>query len=255
MCEIIRRERFQTVPCTVQKDNRNILKSALETKLSALNHIYSVYDRYSKDWETACKRFCSTCCTRNLTLTSIEAYKIAEHLQNTGQSLLIEKLSAGSDIRRFQPLITTNELADLCMQGMEIPEEESDPKWGSCPFLENDECPVYEVRPFGCRCMISAQNCNETGYADMEPFIVTVNNVFLQYIEHIDADGYTGNMTDMLVFMGHKENRDLYANALLKKVFDDLISNRQVGVLMIPPEHKVKIKPILKALQNFDLEK
>ncbi|QTA79703.1 Putative zinc- or iron-chelating domain-containing protein [Desulfonema limicola] len=231
------------------------MKSALKTKLAALEHIYLVYDRYSQDWETACRRFCSRCCTRNLIVTSIEAYKIAEYLENRGESFLIEKLSASADLRRFQPLITTNKMAELCSNGREIPEEESNPQWGPCPLLENDECPVYEVRPFGCRCMVSSQDCNKTGYADMEPFIVTVNNVFLQYIEHIDADGYTGNLTDMLIFMGHLENRSLFEKGVLKTASENLISNHQAGVLMIPPEHQLRIKPILKALQDFDLKK
>lgn len=228
------------------------MKSALETKLDALDHIYSVYEKYSQSWETSCKHFCSKCCTTNLTLTSIEAYKIAVHIKNINLSSLIENLVSGKDVKRFKPLITTNELADLCVQGREIPEEENRSEWGKCPFLENDECPVYEVRPFGCRCMVSAQDCNETGYADMTSFIVSVNNVFLQFIEHIDADGYTGNFTDMLVFMGEEKNRRAFGRGLTGKDYDNLISNRQAKVLMVPPEHQLKIKPIIEALQNFE---
>ena len=51
------------------------------------------------------------------------------------------------------------------------------------------------------------------------------------------------------------ENRVLFENGLLKKVPDNLISSRQTRVLMIPPKYQEKIKPILKALQNFDLKK
>ena len=33
--------------------------------------------------------------------------------------------------------------------------ETLDPSWGACPLLFNDACPIYTLRPFGCRCMVS----------------------------------------------------------------------------------------------------
>ncbi len=133
----------------------------LDTKLIVLNQIYKIYDEFAETLDVACKQHCAQCCTRNVTLTTLEGYKIADYLISNGKSDLFAKLKDESDKKRFQPLTTTNQLAEICMRGQEPPEEENDPSWGSCPFLTNNECPVYPVRPFGCRCFVSKQNCSE----------------------------------------------------------------------------------------------
>ena len=127
----------------------------LYTKLDVLNQIYKIYDAATESLEVACQKYCSTCCTRNVTMTSLEGYKIADHLIENSKSELFKKIKAKSYKKRFQPKITTNKIADLCIQGKEIPDEEIDSSWGSCPLLINDECPIYMVRPFNCRCMVS----------------------------------------------------------------------------------------------------
>ncbi|GBC62792.1 hypothetical protein DENIS_3769 [Desulfonema ishimotonii] len=221
-----------------------------DMKLAALAHIYKVYDEFSAGTAVACKRHCARCCTRNVTLTTLEAYALLQGMADSDRATLLERLRAEADKKRFQPRITTNALADRCVRGEEIPEEESDPAWGSCPFLTDDECPIYTLRPFGCRCMVSARDCRETGYADMAPFTVTVSNLFLQHIEHFDADGCSGNLTDVLLFMADGENCRKYREGKLKAP-EGLLPNRQASVLMIPPEHRERIRPILEAIRRF----
>jgi len=46
-------------------------------------------------------------------------------------------------------------------------------------------------------------------------------------------------------------NRYNYKRNTLNNSDIGLIPNLKITVLMIPPEHRVKIKPILKALQNI----
>ncbi|QTA92448.1 YkgJ family cysteine cluster protein [Desulfonema magnum] len=223
----------------------------LDTKLVVLNQIYKIYDEFAATLDVACKQYCAQCCTRNVTLTTLEGYKIAHYLISNGKSDLFEKLKDASHKKRFQPLTTTNQLAEICMRGDEPPEEENDPSWGRCPFLTDNECPVYPVRPFGCRCFVSKQNCSETGYADTEPFVIAVNNVFLQFIEHIDAQGFSGNLTDVLLFMASDNNRQCYKDSTLTNPCDGLISNAPIKVVLVSPEHKDKAEPILRSLQSI----
>ncbi len=222
----------------------------LNIKLSLLEHIYKVYEEFAEHLNVACRRYCSLCCTRNVTLTTLEGYKIIEYLTANNKSYLLEKIKAESHKNRFQPRITINRLAEMCMQDEDIPEEESLAEWGKCPFLQDNECPLYPVRPFGCRCFVSKQICGEKGEAVAEPFVITVNNLFLQYIEHIDIQGYFGNMTDITLFLESESNCNDYRNGILKDHFKSLIINQPAKILMIPPEHRERIKPVLKAIQN-----
>ncbi len=224
----------------------------VEIRLAVLDRIYAIYDDFAGELDVACRKYCALCCTCNVTLTTLEGYQIAKDLIATGQSHLLEKMQAESGRKRFQPAVTINALAEDCMQGKEPPEETSDPAWGPCPLLKDAECPFYRVRPFGCRCMLSKQNCQETGFAEMDSLVLTVNNVFLQYIEHIDARGFSGNLTDVLAFMASIENRRQYKTNHLPNTPANLITNRPIKVLMIPPEHRPEIKPILNSLNSIN---
>jgi Fe-S-cluster containining protein len=225
----------------------------INTKLAVLDQIYRVYDDFAGKLDLACQRYCANCCTCNVTLTTLEGYKIARHLISSGRSSLFEKLPSVLSSKRFQPVVTINKLAELCALEMDLPLESSDPAWGPCPLLKNDECIVYSQRPFGCRCMVSKHNCRETGYADMDPLVLTVNNVCLQYIEHIDAHGFTGNLSDVLGEIAKEQNRQKYKSSKLKVAGTSLISNRPIKVLMIPPEHRLEVKPILVSLNSIQV--
>lgn len=223
----------------------------IQEKLRVLDHIYAVHAGFIAGQETACGRQCDRCCTRNVTLTTLEAYQIATHLEASGKTGLFERLASAIDLPRFMPLVTTNGLADICLRGDDPPEEAIDPDWGACPLLTNGECPLYAVRPFGCRCMVSARRCDGTGAAEMAPLVVTVNNVILQYIEHIDRDGWSGNLTDLLIFMASEENRRRYHDGILNRPPAGMIRNQPVRALMVPPRHRQQIAPLLAALQQI----
>ena len=225
----------------------------VNTKLAVLDQIYRVYDDFTGKLDLACQKYCAHCCTCNVTLTTLEGYRIARHLISSGHSSLFEKLQSVLSSKRFQPVVTTNKLAELCALGKDLPLESSDPAWGPCPLLKNDQCIVYSQRPFGGRCMVSKHNCRETGYADMDPLVLTVNNVCLQYIEHIDAHGFTGNLSDVLGVMAKEQNRQHYKSNKLKVAGTSLIANHPIKVLMIPPEHRHEVKPILDALNSIQV--
>ena len=102
----------------------------------------------------------------------------------------------------------------------------------------------------GCRCMMSKTICAETGYADIDAFTLTVVNLFNQFIEHLDQNGMTGNLMDVLLFLDDKNNLVAYQSDEMKTTAKGLIPNSPIPVLMIPPEHRELVEPLLKALKK-----
>jgi len=220
----------------------------LEQRLMVLKKIYGLYNDVTKHLDVACKKYCAACCTPNVTMTTIEGYLIADHMISNGQADVFENIRAKRSKNRFKPKITTNRLADLCMKGDDPPEEEKKHSNKSCPVLQDNLCPIYEVRPFGCRCFISTHDCNKKGYAEVDPFVMTLNTLFMQFIEHIDSKGFSGNFADILSLMASNENRGNYKRNILTYPDADFVSNLKIKVLMVPPEHRMKVKPVLDAL-------
>ncbi len=223
----------------------------LEQRLDILNKIYGLYNDVAKNPDVACKKYCSACCTPNVTMTTLEGYLIAEHMISNGQSDVFENIQAKTSKHRFKPQITTNRLADLCMKGDDPPEENKTYSKESCPVLKDNLCPIYEVRPFGCRCFISTHDCSKAGYAEVDPFGMTVSTLFMQFVEHIDFMGFSGNFADIMLLMASKENRDHYKMNILAHPGAGFVSNFKIKVLMVPPEHRMKVKPLLDALLSI----
>lgn len=225
----------------------------IHTKLRILEDIYSIHEGFAADRIVACDRYCSTCCTRNVTMTALEGYKILQHLTSIRKMEYLQKVSRDRHQNRFCPEITINHLASLWVRGEDAPGEEGCDAEGKCPLLEDDLCAVYPVRPFGCRCFFSEKNCADTGFADLDPYVLTVNTLFLQFIEHVDAGGLFGNLTDIVLFLEKLENRNVYANNGPLHQKGPLLLNRPIPALLIPPEHQDRIGGILSKLQNIKI--
>ena len=223
----------------------------LEKRLIVINKIYQLYNDAITNLDVACKKYCSACCTPNVTMTTIEGYLIADHMILNGQTDLFEVIQSRISKNRFKPKITFNKIADLCRKGSDPPEEEKTYSNKSCPALKDNLCPIYKVRPFGCRCFISKHDCSKAGYAEVDPFDMTVNTLFMQFVEHIDFMGSSGNFADVLLLMASNENRENYKKNTLKHPGTDFVSNLEIKVLMIPPEHRMKVKPVLDALLSI----
>lgn len=225
----------------------------LNAKLTLLEHMVDIYDGFVGEFDLACEKYCAHCCTANVTMTTLEGYRIISHLQKTGETQYLETIARQSHPDRFSPQVSINRMADICARDDDPPEEELNPEAGPCPILAKDACPLYAVRPFGCRGMVSARNCGQTGFADMDPFILTVNDVFLQYLEHVDAQGYTGNFADVMQFLDSDENRQNYAAGQLGAPPARLVANQPVFVLMIPPEHRERVQPLLTQIRSIQV--
>ena len=225
----------------------------LAKRISVLDKIYAIYDDFVAKLDLACKEKCTYCCTTHVTLTTLEGYRIISRRTSNHKADLIQKVKLNLTQQRFQPKITTNHLATLCAEGIEPPYETSEPEGKKCSLLADSLCAIYKWRPFGCRCLVSRYNCREKGYAEIDDFVLSVNTVFLQTIEHVDVNGCTGNLMDVLNVMSSEHNQTAYENNALNCQNAGLISNHPLKVLMIPPEHRPRMEPILQALRQIKL--
>ena len=232
----------------------------IATKIDMLVGIYKVYDDFSKNLTMACKRGCATCCTENVTMTTLEGYCILKHLLSKEKTDLLHAFHGTAQRGRFQPTLSTNELAALCLRGEDPPEEDNDGSGAACPFLRHSECAIYPWRPFGCRCFFSTEVCASVAYAVVSPFLLTVNTVFLQFIEHIDTGGLFGNMNDVLRFLGSETRCSYYETYATVNSLDRLdglggiARNMAIPALLVPPEHQQRLKPILEELGKIGMQ-
>ena len=217
-------------------------------KLAVLEQLYKLYSEFINTLEVCCKRFCAFCCTKNVTITTLEGAYIINQMSGNEKEDFFRDLDPDQSKERFIPKMTMNQMADCCKNGGTPHEEEINPDWTPCFLLKGKECPVYLFRPFGCRCLVSTVPCGETGFAQIDSFILTVNTIFQQYIEHIDLQGVTGNIIDVLGHLkSEKFRQDYQRNEIVKGT--NLISNFSLTCLMIPPEHRERVRPILRSIQ------
>lgn len=208
-------------------------------RLKLLREIYRIHDEFIGGFDTVCKKSCSCCCTQNVTATSLEVRLILNHWKTESGSNGLALVGAAGPGPRFQPRMTLNQLADRCVKGLDIPEESANPTTEPCPLLLENICRIYEVRPFGCRAMVSQTDCASSGKAHMPDYILTVNNVFLQYIEALDEAGVQGNLIDVLLYSAAPRTPGLR-----------VVKNHSLPVLMVPPEHRHRIRPLIDALSR-----
>ena len=224
---------------------------AIMMKLKVLEQVCEVYADFVSGLDIECRRYCSVCCTSDVTITTLEGFRVLDYLDPKGEEVLHSRIQAMACEQRFQPKVTINRIAEICINGEDLPEEKKGEKSGSCPFLTENECPIYPVRPFGCRCMVSKHNCKNSGFAEIDDYTLAVNNLFLQVIEHIDSGGCTGNLADILIRLSSCDKKTVYLKETRYEPERTLISNRPIKVMMIPSEYREKIQPVLKALQGI----
>jgi hypothetical protein len=226
----------------------------IEDRCERLKSIYSIYDAFIAGTPKACRKHCAWCCTCNVTATTLEGWLVHEQLRSSGgagPAAVLEALPGIAPARRFQPRVTINGMARLCMQGRPLPDELNDPAAGVCPLIEGDVCPIYELRPFGCRAMLSTVACDCGGEAAMPPLILTVNNIVMQFIEALDAPGASGNLLDILKHFSDPDRRRVYEEGQDLSWSQPLVPNQSIPVLMIPPRHRKAVQPLLESLSKF----
>jgi hypothetical protein len=235
-----------TSGCSEQTMNPN-------DKLSLLEKVYGLYDRFTEGLDVSCRPRCCTCCTTDVVMTTLEGFFILKNATAEQKKWIMARLIMKPHPNRFRPEITLNRMGELYAQGKEIPEEKDHLPDGVCPLLEKGLCSIYPIRPFGCRCLISKHVCKKTGFAEMDFFWVTVNTLFLQFIEHIDATGLTGNLTDVLLFYKTGENVPAYEKIEKLPRNECLVQNQPIRMLLVPSEHQKQAEDIYCELQQVVL--
>jgi len=167
-----------------------------------LASLYDAFAQWAGTFAFACRKGCATCCTRSVTMTSLEGDGIMTFLAEGDR---LSELAASA----FQPTAnrmgrigrmgqcTTNTFVAAHLRGESVEEAES---WDlrPCPFLKEENCTIYPVRPFGCRLFASQDPCAASGVAEMPPGYLAGATTMLQCIEHLDNGGRWGTMVELL---------------------------------------------------------
>jgi Fe-S-cluster containining protein len=220
------------------------------TRLGILEKIYALHADYCGPFALACGPGCARCCTANVTLTTLEALRIVHHWRDQGRGAPLELLTAAARQPRFQPALTINRMAALCLQGAEVPDEAADPAVGPCPLLAADRCSIYPARPLACRAMVSRAACPQGGAADMPEAILGANHLLMQFIEALDLHGASANLTDALLFLLQPAQLAAYTSGMPITAAPPLTPHHAIPALMIPPELRTRLLPLARAVQD-----
>ena len=150
-----------------------------------------------------------------------------------------------------RPGMTTNDFAGACLRGEDVQPEEYG-NMSPCPFLENDCCRIYEVRPFSCRCFASEQSCSSGTSALLPEYYLSASTAVMQIIEHLGQGEYWGNMLDVLTALCDlPENRSL-AMLLPPLLVDQsrvqLVKAKPLPGFLLLEDEMGKISPLLDAI-------
>lgn len=225
-------------------------------RMERLNRMYRLHQSAVQSFLAVCAPGCAVCCTCNVTLTSLECELLLAGMDQAKQQQLKTRVHTGRSIPRFQPGTTVNRMARQCMEGRDPETDTHDPGWGTCPLLTEDRCcSVYDQRPLACRMMISTRQCTLDEAARMPDRAVTVNHLFMQAVEHLDSGGVSGNLTDMILSFDSSEPvpSSPGSGADMDDVTDrqDMPVNEPMPVLMVPPEHREALTPMVQALSRL----
>lgn len=224
------------------------MDSVISVKMDLMAVIEDVFAGYvSENHAMACQKSCSTCCTKDVVATTIEAYRVLNALQGDRDRNILERLREATALDLFRPKVTTNALARACMSHEEPPVEEPPEDSGFCPLLQDGLCLVYPVRPFSCRGMFALTKCVPGGEAEVPPELISIVTVCWQIIEHLDAGGLYGNFFDLVKVLEDRNNHWKYSigEQVMAK---GLPPTKPVPGLLVPPEHVETVNRFLARL-------
>lgn len=226
----------------------------LPLKEEVLRGIYEEFEAWLAE-DIVCKKGCSACCTQNVIVTAVEGELIHRAIREQGrEEWMAEKLQKKGRTRKVQ--LTTNGFAAICLQGDDV-EPESYGNGEPCPFLEQDCCSIYDVRPFSCRCFISQEVCKPGVPAVIGETYLTASSSVMQIIEHLGQGEYLGNLFDVLLALCDlPENRN-YVKLLPSSLSDQGRANVTKALplpgFLLLEEEMEKVGPLLEALFSHEV--
>ncbi len=183
-------------------------------KEKTLFTLYREFENWSNQLTFACQKGCANCCTQNVTMTQLEGELILQFIRTKKMEVwFANALETLHEIH--PPSITANDYAAACLQGQEVePGGKDNPT--ACPFLENECCKIYVVRPFGCRCFGSLTRCTPGQTALLPEYYITASTAIMQIIENLDQGRYWGNIIHTLLSLCDREE-----NQHISQLLDD----------------------------------
>ena len=167
---------------------------------AAIMKAFAEWSNTCKELKPACRSGCDTCCTRNITVTALEGEAILRYVQEndlTAEFALTLGKTLSEQPAISGPASTANEFADACLGERDVPDD-PEPSSAPCPFLQDNLCTLYPVRPFACRMFISSVVCNGKQPAIVPDFYFEAATCTIQLLEHLDQKEYWGNLYDVL---------------------------------------------------------
>jgi Fe-S-cluster containining protein len=213
------------------------------TRHLLLATLHDAFARWADTFAFACRKGCATCCTRSVTMTSLEGHGIMAFLAEedrlselAGAALQPSANGMGRTVQ-----CTTNTFVAAHLRGESVEEAEN---WDlrPCPFLKEESCTIYPVRPFGCRLFASLDPCASSGVADMPPGYLAGATALLQCIEHLDSGGYWGTMVELLAGM-HAGQADGHGEP-----------TAPFPGFLIAPDESALVEPLLEDLFGREVE-
>lgn len=196
-----------------------------------LRELWRAYEQVAAQRQVDCAPGCHVCCSDRVLLTTLEAGLLAQELSAAGRGDLLAlaaRTPAGPG-----PACTHNALARACLAGQEPPADPDGGPLGPCPLLRGGLCAAYPARPLACRVMCSQVRCQPGGAASQDPWWVTVDTVFLQLAEQVDAGGGWGPLPRVLASLEGGGGQGL-------------LTCENLPGLPVPPEHQERLSRLLE---------
>jgi len=150
--------------------------------------------------------------------------------------------------------LTTNGFARLCLEKKEINEDDVGcQENGICPFLEENCCTIYAVRPFACRSFASTKDCHDTDTAQLSERLLVINTVTMQLLEHLGQKRYWGNMLDVLMaLVQEKENwavkKYISGDGKIERAIKNTLTAEPIPGFLVKPEEVEEVNRYLHSI-------
>ena len=207
---------------------------------TVLPAIFATFGAWCESSSWACTRGCSSCCTQNVTITSLEGAAIIDGLaaENRLDWLRDTLLRPHAPCR---PHYTLNTMARACLAGKTLPGEEPRPRSAPCPFLQRSCCTIYPLRPFSCRSFLSKSTCSPDRPATVDEAHLAAATAVGQLLEHLSQGQAWGNMLDVLPFL-------LDSKGTTASPPRHLLRAQPLPGFLLGPEEYATVAPLLEGI-------
>lgn len=206
---------------------------------AVLPAIFATFATWCESSSWACTKGCSSCCTQNVTITSLEGAAIIDGLaaEDRLDWLWDTLLRPHAPCR---PRYTFNTMARACLAGKTLPGEEPQPRSGPCPFLQHSCCTIYPLRPFSCRSFLSRSICSPDRPATVDEAHLAAATAVGQLLEHLSQGQAWGNMLDVLPFLLDRKGSAAPSHHLLRA--------QPLPGFLLGPEEYATVAPLLEGI-------